>query len=366
MTQNIPNTSYLRQLDGLRFIAVSMVLVDHWSGDALQFPISYLGVCMFFVLSGFLITRILLQAKEKDSNLQRSHKFSLKQFFIRRTVRIFPIYYLTILVLFILNVEPVREKIWWYLTYSTNIYIAIKQTWLGSSDHLWSLAVEEQFYLFFPFIIFFVPKRYLTKILIGFIIFSVVLRLFFYLNGIEWMTPYVLMPTCLDAFGMGGLLAYFYFNKNEQVKTFITNKFLLALSLILYIGIVIWGKQFPEGHNIITVVFLRLFESLFSLFLVGNAVYGFGGVTKTLLENNISVYLGRISYGIYIYHKFIYNHYHNSPSNPVIKLLNKLPTIDGNMTLKIIFLYLITIAVASISWYLIEKPINKWKDKFSY
>ena len=66
-----PNTSYLKQLDGLRFIAVSLVLIDHWSGDAIGFPISYLGVCMFFVLSGFLITRILLQAKQKDETLQR-------------------------------------------------------------------------------------------------------------------------------------------------------------------------------------------------------------------------------------------------------------------------------------------------------
>ncbi len=366
MTQNTTNTSYLRQLDGLRFLAVTMVLIDHWSSDVLQFPISYLGVCMFFVLSGFLITRILLQARQKDENLGRSHKFSLKQFYIRRTVRIFPIYYLTILALFIWNVEPVREKIWWYITYTTNIYIAINQTWMGSSDHLWSLAVEEQFYLFFPFIVFFLSARSLPKILFGFIALSVGLRLFFYLNGTAWMTPYVLMPTCLDAFGIGGLFAYFYFHKNEAVKKFVTNKVWLLISLVLYIGIVLWGKQFPDGHNIITIVFLRLFESFFSLFMVGNAVYGFSGVTKSFLENKATVYLGRISYGIYIYHKFIYNHYHNSPSNPVVKILNKLPIIDENMVLKIIFLYAVTVFVSTVSWFLIEKPINKWKDKFSY
>ncbi|WP_064196827.1 MULTISPECIES: acyltransferase [Emticicia] len=366
MTQSTSNTSYLKQLDGLRFLAVTMVLVDHWSGDMLQFPISYLGVCMFFVLSGFLITRILLQSKQKDEETGGKHNKSIKKFFIRRTIRIFPIYYLTILVLFLLNIEPVREKIWWYLTYSTNIYIAIKQTWLGSSDHLWSLAVEEQFYLFFPFIVFFISSKILPKVLWGFIFLSVGLRLFFYLNETAWMTPYVLTPTCLDAFGMGGLLAYFYFHKSEKLKQIITNKIWLMISLLLYIGIVIWGKQFPEGHNIITVVFLRLFESLFSLFFVGNAVYGFEGTTKKILENRAFVYIGRISYGIYIYHKFIYNHYHNSPANPVVKLLNKLPLIEQNMTLKIIFLYLITIAVATVSWYIIEKPINNLKEKFNY
>lgn len=362
----ILNINYLKQLDGLRFIAVSLVLIDHWSGDALHFPISYLGVCMFFVLSGFLITRILLQAKQKDTTLQRNHGFSLKQFFVRRTIRIFPIYYLTILVLYILNEPPIREKIWWYLTYSTNIYIAIKQTWLGTSDHLWSLAVEEQFYLFFPFIVFFVPTRYLTKVLYGFIGISVLLRLFFYLNDTAWMTPYVLMPTCLDAFGMGGLLAYFFYNNNEKVKSFITNKTWLLVSLILYVGIVIWGKQFEEGHNIITVVFLRLFESFFSLFLVGNAAYGFTGLTKDFLENRISVYLGRISYGLYIYHKFIYNFYYDSPTHPISRILKKLPFIAENISLKIIFLYLITIGIATLSWFLIEKPINRWKEKFGY
>ncbi len=151
--------NYIKQLDGLRFVAVTLVLIDHWTGDALNFPISYLGVCMFFVLSGFLITRILLQAKEKDEKFARGHGFSLKQFYIRRTIRIFPVYYLTIFILYLLNEPPIREKIAWYLTYSTNIYVALKHTWLGSSDHLWSLAVEEQFYLFFPFVVLFIPLR---------------------------------------------------------------------------------------------------------------------------------------------------------------------------------------------------------------
>ena len=81
--------NYIAALDGIRFLAVTMVLFDHWSGEALGFPASYLGVCLFFVLSGFLITRILLVAKAKDTVLGRSHGFSLKQFYMRRTIRIF-------------------------------------------------------------------------------------------------------------------------------------------------------------------------------------------------------------------------------------------------------------------------------------
>ncbi len=363
MTQN---NTYLKQLDGLRFVAVSMVLVGHWLENAVGFTMSYFGVCLFFVLSGFLITRILLQSKQKDAHLERNHSQSLKQFFIRRTIRIFPLYYLTIFVAFLLNVLPIREKIWWYLTYTTNFYIAIKQTWLGSSDHLWSLAVEEQFYIFFPFLVFFVATRYLTKVLLGFIGISVLLRLFFFMKGTAWMTPYVLMPTCLDAFGIGGLLAYFYFNKNEHFKKIITNKLYLAGSLVLYLGIVFFGSQLSEGHNIINVVLLRLFESFLSLFLVGNAAYGFGGLAKNILENRVSIYIGQISYGIYIFHNFVYNAYHSSPTHPVVRLFNKFPAFAENIPFKIIFLYLITVGIATISWFIFEKPINALKDKFSY
>jgi peptidoglycan/LPS O-acetylase OafA/YrhL len=359
-----------------------MVLIDHWTGDKIGFPISYLGVCLFFVLSGFLITRILLNAKQKDEELGRGNGLSLKSFFIRRTIRIFPIYYLTIFALFILNVLPVREKIWWCLGYATNIYVASSGTWLGSIDHLWSLAVEEQFYLFFPFVVFFTPIHHLLKVLYGFIYLSVGLRLYFVLAGYSWMTPYVLMPTCLDAFGMGGILAYFFWSKNAPVKDFITNKVLLITSLVLYICVVLLAKQLSHGHNIITDVFLRGFESLLSLFIVGNAAYQFGKpstsfVSKSIkffLENKLIVYIGRISYGIYLYHFFLYNPYISIPDNPnhpmkyTLKILNKinqfLPQFADSEFFKVLILYVIVITIATISWYLIEKPINSLKEKF--
>lgn len=180
------------------------------------------------------------------------------------------------------------------------------------------------------------------------------------------MASYVLMPTCLDAFGMGGLLAYFFYHKNEQVKAFITNKVWLVVSILLYIGVIILSKWISEGQSIVTIVFLRVFESFLSLFLVGNAAYNFDGIMKGILENKVSLYIGRISYGVYIYHNFVYNFYHSSPTHPTIRLLNKLPLIANNLPLKFIFLYAITIGVATISWLVIEKPINRWKEKFGY
>ncbi|WP_341224449.1 acyltransferase [uncultured Arcticibacterium sp.] len=366
-------TNYIKSLDGIRFLAVSMVLFDHWSGDRLGFPASYLGVCMFFVLSGFLITRILLAAKEKDTNLNRGHGFSLKRFYIRRTIRIFPIYYLTLAILFILNVEPVRSKIGWLASYMSNNYIAITDNWLGSVDHLWSLAVEEQFYLFFPFLILFLPLKNIQKSLLVLIVLSVLLRAYFYLSGASWIRPYVLMPTCLDAFGLGGLLGYGVYYQKEKLVNFFSKTSTLLIGTAIYVVTVLWLQAVSEGHNYVSIIFLRLSESIISVAIVGYLVCRSNtsrGILHSIFEWQPLVYIGQISYGIYIYHNFIYNAYHSSPNNPFVRVANKITSVlsDGfaGTSVKILFLYIAVILISTVSWYLIEKPINKLKHKYGY
>ena len=91
----------------------------------------------------WMISRILLKSKEKTYGTPGGFKKYLRKFLIRRTIRIFPVYYLIIALLFIFNVPPVRDKLPWLALYGTNIYIALHKTWLGSVDHLWSLAVDK-------------------------------------------------------------------------------------------------------------------------------------------------------------------------------------------------------------------------------
>ncbi len=357
-------------MDGIRFLAVTLVLADHWSGDRLGFPASYLGVCMFFVLSGFLITRILLSAKEKDIGLKRGHGFSLKQFYIRRTIRIFPLYYLTLAVLFILNVPPVRDKIVWLATYMTNNYFAIHETWFGSVDHLWSLAVEEQFYLFFPFVILFLPLKRISKALLFLVIFAVALRTYFFFDGSSWIKPYVLMPTCLDAFGIGGLLAYWVYFKKEKALQMLSKPLSPILGTLLYFLTVYWLKQIGGGHNYVAIIFLRLAESLLSLSILGFLVASSRNSFKSFFELNPLVYIGKISYGIYIFHNFLYNEYHKISWSPIVKLIDKMSSsqnvLISSLTTRIVVLYLLVIALASISWYVFEKPINKLKNRYGY
>lgn len=371
------NNSYIKSLDGVRFWAVTLVLADHWSGDKLGFPAGYLGVCLFFVLSGFLITGILMDAKKKDETLGRGHGFSLKQFYIRRTLRIFPLYYVTLAVLFILNIPPVREKFWWLVTYMTNNYMAINQTWMGSVDHLWSLAVEEQFYIFFPFLVLFLPIGKIRNVLVFFIPLSIGLRLYFFFHETSWISSYVLMPTCLDAFGLGGLLAYWRKTGNSQATGFFRNNTYLVISLLVYISVVFLYRNEGTNHNFYDMVILRFTEALFSVFLIGRLLFIDREATgdsffKGLFENGLAVYIGKISYGVYLLHNFVFNEYHSGDNHPTRRLLGYMDSVwpgfgTGNLViLKIIVLYAITIGIASLSWYVLERPVNRLKDKFGY
>ncbi|MFC0181863.1 Peptidoglycan/LPS O-acetylase OafA/YrhL, contains acyltransferase and SGNH-hydrolase domains [Pseudarcicella hirudinis] len=363
--------NYFIQLDGIRFVAVSLVLVDHWLAERNVIPLGVLGVTMFFVLSGFLITRILIQSKLKDEKTGRSPWFSVRQFIVRRSIRIFPIYYLTIFLCVIFNVPPVREQLIWCITYATNIYIALNQRWMGVIDHLWSLAVEEQYYLFFPYVILFLPKRYFLKIFFGMIALAVLLRLFLHLNHSDWMVQYVLMPTSLDAFGLGALMAYFFtFHKESTFKTLSKTMYLL-ISFGLYVSVLFYEKfGFENPHNIAYTVIERFFAALFCFFFIINAVTGYKGLAKVFFENGVVQYLGKISYGLYLYHNFVYNYYHTPQTSITLRILRKihqyLPALADSFAFQFFYFSALTIFVATLSWFLIEKPVNSLKRYFNY
>ncbi|WP_428658550.1 acyltransferase family protein [Runella sp.] len=366
--------SYLIQLDGLRFIAVALVLWDHWMPEPHRLPFGKLGVNLFFVLSGFLITRILLTSKDKNYTKTGGLGDYLKKFYIRRTLRIFPIYYLSLIVLWLLHDPSVRGKVWWQFLYASNIYIVVKQTWLGVTDHFWSLAVEEQFYIFFPVLIFFIPRRFVIPFFVVLIGLSVLLRAYFLWSGQPWYVSYVTMPAALDAFGFGALMAYAQLYKPAVFQKLFTNRLYLWLSLAaLAVVFVLTGQATKAGisqdNNVYVNVWERFFASIFFMFLIGGAIIGYRGWFKWFLENPVSNYLGKISYGLYVYHNFVYNHYHSPATHPVVRLFNKLGrNIEGFQDmhqLRVLILFALTVVVATASWYLIEKPINNLKDKYA-
>ncbi|MEA5258845.1 acyltransferase [Arcicella aquatica] len=371
---NSKKETYFSQLDGIRFLAVMLVLIDHWMAERNPLPLGHLGVTMFFVLSGFLITRILIQSKLKDDRTGRSHWFSVKQFIVRRSIRIFPIYFLSIFALYYFNIPPVRETLIWCLTYSTNLYIAINQHWMGTIDHLWSLAVEEQYYLVFPYLILFLPTRHYLKLLGAMIVIAIATRLWLYFNGTPWLVQYVLMPTALDCFGLGGLMAYYFtFKKNEVFDKLAQTKFII-LSFIAYAIcvslIIIQQKTTGEVENFGKLVTERFLGATFCFFLIAKAISEYKGFLKWFFEQPIVQYLGRISYGIYLYHNFVYNFYHTPQTSIVLRGLHKIQRMFPLFTLNIGFEFLyflgITVFIATLSWFIIEKPINHLKKYFTY
>lgn len=366
--------NYLVQLDGLRFIAVGLVLWDHWMPEPHALPFGKLGVNLFFVLSGFLIARILLSSKDKNYGKEGGLGAYLKKFYIRRTIRIFPIYYLSLIVLWLLNDPSVRGKEGWQFLYASNIYIVLKNTWLGVTDHFWSLAVEEQFYIFFPLLIFFIPRRHILTFFSVLIVFSVVLRGYFLYTHQPWYVSYVTMPTALDAFGVGALMAYAQLYYRPIFEKIFTNRWYLGGSFVALAVVFILSKQqtlsgISQDNNFYIALWERFFASIFFMFLIGGAIIGYNGWFKWFLEHPVSNYLGKISYGLYVYHNFVYNHYHSPASHPTVRLFNKLdrtfPNFENMHLEQFIILFLVTTLVASVSWFLIEKPINNLKDKYA-
>jgi len=332
-----------------------------------RFPLGF-GVQFFFVLSSFLITRILLNAKEFNESHGTNNIFSLKQFYARRFLRIFPIYYLLIIFLYLIDWEPCRKIIISLLTYTTNFKIASGFN-TGSFNHLWSLAVEEQFYIFFPLIIFFLPLKNIFKVLAGFVFAGVLGRAILYLHNSAYI-PYSNFNTisCLDSLGIGAILAFMTIYKTDQLKQIISNRILFALSCLSFLATMIFSYSFFSGdakYNFVSMVFMRFFFNVMCFWILGWSVtFGYTGIIKKILENKAVVYLGRISYGMYLYHLFvpqfvaiIFHHF-------------KINVFSSGSTIAFLAMIIInisvTIIIASVSWYIIEKPMNNLKKYFSY
>ncbi len=299
----------------------------------------------------------------------------LKTFYIRRTLRIFPVYYLTLIILALVNEPPVRRTFAWLALYGTNIYIALYHTWMGTVDHLWSLAVEEQVYMFFPLLLFFVPRRWVPITALLMIVGSVGLRYALYRARLPWFIGYVSMPTCLDSFGLGAIMAYGWLYQRDWFTRVFRSSAWVWLSVLGFAALVVLNNQIaltsPRGyHNVIADVWERLAASVVGFFLIGRGVLGFGGAMKWLLEHPASQYMGRISYGLYLYHNFVFNHYHTQPTHFTVRawrrITDVLPVLNSSYFFQFSFYLALTVLLATLSWYLIEKPINNLKDRFSY
>jgi peptidoglycan/LPS O-acetylase OafA/YrhL len=296
-------------------------------------PLGAIGVRLFFVLSGFLITRILLQSRTWPMG------HALRIFYARRALRIFPVFYLVLALAAIINIGPVRQTIGWHVSYLTNIYLFDRGSWHGSISHLWSLAVEEQFYLVWPLVVLTVPERRLPSMIAVAIAAAPITRL---LAGGPMNS--VLPTSCLDSLAAGALLALPACRDTIMRAGLVAGLPLLVVSLVLrYLGFT----------GIVFDVALDLGVSLASAWVVGRAIAGFSGMPGRTLSLRPAVYLGTISYGVYLFHGFM----------PYVLGRYVTGFVEMAWPLRALLLTSATIAIASVSWQILEKPLLASKPR---
>ena len=351
---------YMPQLDALRAFAVLAVMFQHFYGShvGIDLPIGEWGVQLFFVLSGFLITGILLDCRGRDDNPNREQrKLQLRRFYIRRALRILPLFYLVVLGAALVNIRPIRENLIWHLTYTTNIMLAMREDWSGPASHLWSLAVEEQFYLVWPWLILWLPSKYLKPAILGIIAIAPLYQIGGYFVGLGPIALSVSTLSCLDALGIGALLAFYRKRQPESFEDSVHSEWHHYFGFVsLFCALLSW--VFWEEHYFVQVAG-TLAAILFFCWLIHRAAVGFTGWPGRVMRWKPLIYLGQISYGLYIFHKFI------SIVMPHVFSKLRLPYPE-NPILQAILLIGINIALASCSWFWFERPINKLKNRFNY
>jgi peptidoglycan/LPS O-acetylase OafA/YrhL len=278
-------------------------------------------------------------------------------FYCRRFLRIVPLYYLTLAVTALVNIRPVRQTLWWHITYLSNFYLVLRNPPLHSVvTPYWSLSVEEQFYLFWPCLILFLPGRYLFKVMIATVCLGPLSRLVGVTLGIA---SFDTIPfSCMDLLGIGAIMAYcqdkVLGSSDAATKFTQIMKWIGLPSFALFFFASIAGIDIPGAPVLADLAAAFAFG-----WLVSRTSSSFKGPVGTLLELRPVRYIGRISYGIYILHGFM----------PVILFyLLKWSHLSLREDSGFRFLLLVgmSVAAASLSWRLLESPINSYKRYFEY
>lgn len=289
-------------------MAILLVVFYHNFGFINYFFFGWLGVDLFFVLSGFLITDILLKTKR--------NKGYLRNFYARRMLRIFPLYYLT-LVIFLLVLPAFRLSQlhlgyyvghqWWFWIYLQNWLFIFHPIPDGTSalNHLWSLAVEEQFYLLWPFVLLvFKRPRGIIVLLILLLIGVITLRFLLWTFQIENLAYFNLYTfSRIDGICIGGLLAVLRTVNAKAINRYFTFIVLglAALNFVFYY----FNRQNQFTYPYLAIAGYTTFAIIFGL-LVNEGVERENMIINTVFSLPVLRFFGRISYSLYVFHWPVY------------------------------------------------------------
>ena len=358
--------TYRPSLDGVRGIAVLSVVMAHAQALIFGRPIlgwfdfsgGFIGVDIFFVLSGFLITSLLLQEHQSSGTI------SLKNFYVRRALRLLPALVLLLVAMliysrFALSAEIARQTLRFagiVILYITNWMRAFE--WIPGSDllgHLWSLAVEEQFYLLWPPVLLILlrlrmPRRAFVILIVGLIVLVIMHRVDVLIRGGIWEgRVYLGSDTRADSLLVGCLVAMLHhwrmLPEGKLFRLLSRTSALIALSVLFIYFVDAFGIRTRTFFTIgLTVVALAVGVVLLQ------AMQTFGNPLLFVLQNELLVYVGKISYGLYLWHVFAIRITLGVPVGNAMKFVLSLAGLFG---------------IAATSFYCIERPFLRLKKGFA-
>lgn len=368
---------HLPVLDGVRGLAVLMVVFFHTTHLSDQSAVGratwwlagagWTGVDLFFVLSGFLITGILWEAKGRP--------FYFRNFYMRRFLRIFPLYYLALAVSFLvlpslahrlgLDERITTDGATWYLLYLSNFY----QLWVETTHPIlgvvWSLAIEEQFYIVWPFLIAAVSYRGAIRLCLGTIALALLVRLGLTAAGASIESTYVVTFCRVDSLAVGALLSLALRHpEGLGLKAFPWMRYAVWASVPVVLTLVVLPVG-PTFHLVNRTFGYTAIAVLFAAGVYKAVAVAPGHLLNRFLSSKLLRTYGKYSYAIYLIH---------SPLDAILRRTSLLktplaPVLGSDFPMQVVFYVVaagLSLGIALVSWNLFEKHLLKLKDYFPY